>query len=134
MNVWIILAIIVAVGVGLLILISRHSQPSLNRELVRNRWGKVSSFAKEGEAGKQQAVIEADKLVDYVLRQYNIRGDSMADRMRGAEDMIPNYQQLWQAHKLRNKLVHEQGVKLSKKDVQLSLRTYQTALKGLKAL
>jgi hypothetical protein len=134
MNVWIILVIIVAVGVGLLILISRHSQPSLNRELVRNRWGKVLSFAKEGEAGKQQAVIEADKLVDYVLRQYNIRGDSMADRMRGAEDMIPNYQQLWQAHKLRNKLVHEQGVKLSKKDVQLSLRTYQTALKGLKAL
>jgi len=134
MNVWIILAIIIAVGIGLLILISRHSQPSLNRELVRSRWGKVIRFAKEGEAGKQQAVIEADKLVDYVLRQYNIGGESMADRMRGAEDMIPNYQQLWQAHKLRNRLVHEQNVKLSKKDVQLSLRTYQATLKGLKAL
>jgi len=133
-NVWIILVIIVIVGVGLLVLISRHNQPTLNRELVRNRWQKVVSFAKEGEAGQQQAVIEADKLVDYVLRQYNISGESMADRMRGAEAMIPNYQQLWQVHKLRNKLVHEQGVELSKKQLRFSLRTYQTTLKGLKAL
>jgi len=134
MNIFVLVGIVVVVGIGLLIAISMHNQPKVNKELVRNRWRKVIEFAKEGEAGQQQAIVEGDKLVDYVLRQYKISGETMADRMRGAEDMIPNYNQLWEAHKLRNKLVHEQNVKLKNKDINRSLKTYQETLKGLKAL
>jgi len=134
MNPLILVGIVAAVGIGLLVVMSVHNQPKLNRELVSNRWKKVLKFAKEGEAGQQQAVVEADKLVDYVLRQYKISGETMADRMRGAEDMIPNYNDLWKAHKLRNRLVHEQSVSLSKKELKQSLYAYQITLKGLKAL
>jgi|AntRauTorcE11897_2_1112592.scaffolds.fasta_scaffold00242_9 hypothetical protein len=134
MSIYFLIGIVVVVGIGLLVAISMHNQPKLNKELVRSRWKKVIKFAKEGEAGRQQAIVEGDKLVDYVLRQYKISGDTMADRMRSAESMIPNYNQLWEAHKLRNKLVHEQNVKLMSKDINRSLKTYQETLKGLKAL
>lgn len=134
MNIWILVAAVIVIGIALLIAISRSNQPTLNRELIRNRWQKVTKFAHEGEAGQQQAIIEGDKLVDYVLRQYNISGETMADRMRSAEDMIPNYNDLWQAHKLRNQLVHEQNISLSHKQVRFSLKTYRATLKGLKAL
>jgi len=57
------------------------------------------------------AIIEADKLVDSVLRRAKIRGETFADRLRKVEKLVPysSYQQMWEAHKVRNELVHEVG-------------------------
>jgi len=57
------------------------------------------------------AVIEADKLADMVLRKAGVRGESMADRLRAVEKTIDRsvYQRMWEAHKVRNELVHEIG-------------------------
>ena len=55
------------------------------------------------------AVIEADKLADMVLRKAGIKGESMAERLRGVEKIVDRsvYQRMWEAHKVRNELVHE---------------------------
>ena len=134
MPIWMLPALLIVFGLILLVVIARHQQPKLNRQLVQKRWSKVMAYAAEGEAGRQQALIEADKLVDFVLREYRVAGNSMAERMRSSEQLIPNYQQLWDAHKLRNKVAHESDVTLSTKQIKQALRSYQQTLKGLKAL
>ena len=55
------------------------------------------------------AVIEADKLADTVLKKAGVKGESMAERLRQVEKIADRsvYQRMWEAHKVRNELVHE---------------------------
>jgi len=57
----------------------------------------------------KQAVIEADKLVDYILRAKGYRGATFADRLKAASPYIEkhHYDALWQGHKVRNLIAHE---------------------------
>jgi len=72
--------------------------------------GEISRRFQEIEAMEPKlAVIEADKLVDSAMKRAGIQGDSMADRLRRCEKLVDRfiYQEMWDAHKLRNHLVHE---------------------------
>ena len=84
---------------------------------LEQRWDEV-----EGLGGKY-SIVEADKLVDTVLRRAGLQGNSMADRLRKTEKMIPRrvYQEMWDAHKLRNQLVHEVDHNVSDDESRLAL-------------
>jgi len=55
------------------------------------------------------SVIEGDKLVDTVLKKAGIKGESMGDRMRNCQRLANkrSYSDMWEAHKIRNMIVHE---------------------------
>lgn len=57
----------------------------------------------------KHAVIEADKLVDYILQIKGYAGDTFADRLRSAEKNMnaSTYQRLWDGHKIRNQIAHQ---------------------------
>lgn len=72
--------------------------------------GEISRMWAEVEAMEpKMAIIEADKLVDTVLKRAGIKGESMAERLRRCERIVDRsaYQAMWDAHKVRNQLVHE---------------------------
>jgi len=56
----------------------------------------------------KEAVTAADKLLDYALGQV-VSGETMGERLKNAPRAFPRdiYQGLWDAHKMRNALVHE---------------------------
>lgn len=58
----------------------------------------------------KHVLFEADKLVDLVLRSGCYDGQNFADRLRCAEKSIPHsvYNELWEGHKVRNQIAHEQ--------------------------
>jgi len=74
----------------------------------------------------RQAVLESDKLVDWVLKKDNYRGETFADRLRSAEKNIPPevYNSIWQAHKIRNQLVHETKAEISKETLHQAVKKY----------
>lgn len=57
----------------------------------------------------KQAVIEADKLVDYLLKAKGYPGETFADRLKAAKAYteIHLYNSVWQGHKVRNLITHE---------------------------
>jgi hypothetical protein len=57
----------------------------------------------------KSALIDADKLLDFVLKKKGIKGDTLGERLKSASNLFDRelYNQVWEAHKLRNKLVHE---------------------------
>jgi hypothetical protein len=57
----------------------------------------------------KHAVMEADKLVDHILKLKGYAGESFADRLRAAEKFIDRntYESLWYAHKIRNQIAHD---------------------------
>ena len=118
---------------GLIFLASRWSS-GLDKKYFQSRWERIERTFRAEEVGPRMAVIDADKLLDHALKQSGFKGETMADRMRSAEASLKNYDAVWSAHKLRNKLVHEQDMVLSNNHAREALRIFQRALKGLGAL
>ena len=59
----------------------------------------------------KHAVMEADKLVDFVLKKKGYSGETFADRLRSAQQYIDHttYQNLWDGHKIRNQIAHDES-------------------------
>ena len=74
----------------------------------------------ENEIELKHAVMESDKLVDQVLKLKKYQGETFADRLRSAENNIDRvlYDQIWQGHKVRNMLAHENGVRISNQELK----------------
>jgi len=127
-----LIAVLVAGPILVYLLIWFASRPKLDRQVVSRQWLKAKSLLNGNEP--QFAIIEADKIFDSVLRQLDFKGANMGARLKNAQSSIDNINQVWVAHKLRNQLVHEPDAKVSKKQAQTALASFEKALKGLGVL
>ena len=92
----------------------------------------VNSFV---EAEWKLAVIEGDKFVDDVLKTAGFAGESMGERLMLIKpDQIMNLQYLWDAHKLRNLLVHDPNFRLTHQQSLFAINAFESVLKELTAL
>lgn len=79
------------------------------------------------------AVMEADALVDHVLRQRGIAGESMAERLQNARWAGSQLvDKVFDAHRLRNELAHTPGFQMTTKQAERALFTFRDFLKELK--
>lgn len=130
------IVIIIVVGVILLAIITGANKKlpkKLNQDYFVKKWRELQNNC----ATKQTwplAIIEADKLLDEALKRRRFNGKTVGERMTSAQRLFTNNDALWFAHKLRNKLVHEQNVKLREKDVKEALVGFRQALRDLGAL
>jgi len=65
----------------------------------------------ENQFELRHALMEADKLTDWILKKENYNGETFADRLRSAEKDLPKnvYNSIWEGHKIRNRIAHEDG-------------------------
>ncbi|OYW86511.1 hypothetical protein B7Z17_00195, partial [Candidatus Saccharibacteria bacterium 32-49-10] len=63
-------------------------------------------------ASFQLAILNADKLLDRALRQRNIKGQTMGERMKTFQKHWSKPDAVWAAHKMRNRIAHESDVKI----------------------
>jgi hypothetical protein len=106
----------------------------LDKGLVAERWATIEALSHGGGNGLRQAVSEADKLFDYVMKTQGYQGETMADRLRSAQSKLSDRNAVWNAHKLRNALAHEVGFDLVASHAQEALRGFERGLKDLGAL
>ncbi len=115
---------------------SRH-QAAVDVQEVAKRWSDIqTSIGLGGATHFGSAVVSADKLLDYVLRQKGYHGETMGERLRSAQpDFTSNtYNQVWQAHKLRNTLVHEVEGEVLSFQAKEAINSFERALRELGAL
>jgi hypothetical protein len=108
-----------------------EAKPSLDVELVRSKWTDILSMQQAGPSGLKNALMEADKLLDYVMKARGFAGETMADRLRSGGQSLSNLNAVWEAHKLRNQLAHEVEHDLVAQQVRNALLTYQQAITDL---
>jgi len=85
-----------------------------DKDRIAEEWGRIEQLIGTGRPSAfKEAVIAADKLLDYVLTQIS-SGETMGERLKNARGGFPPgvYQGLWDAHKMRNALVHESSFDL----------------------
>ena len=87
------------------------------------------------EAEWKFAVIEADNLVDSVLKAGGYPGDTMGDRLKNMDkSQIVTLDGLWEAHKIRNRLAHDVTYFLRYGEAKRAIQLYEKTLKELGVL
>ncbi|NIM47105.1 MAG: hypothetical protein GTN40_03035 [Candidatus Aenigmarchaeota archaeon] len=143
----VIIFILVLVFLLFLILFSFKPKPKsyirsgkviLNRGVVKEKWQKIEELMRLGRPSNfKTAILEADKLVDYVLRGLGVSGETMGDRLKSARPRFLNYDtynDLWFAHKVRNDLVHDIDHELLSYEAKKAVEGFKRALEELRML
>ncbi len=108
------------------------SKGRVDKQFVKDKWQHISKIA--NSPSPNLAVVEADKLLDYVLKKRGYQGETMGDRLKSVHKDFSYINDVWEAHKLRNKIVHEADYEADKRLVNRSVNQFQQALKDLGVL
>lgn len=78
-------------------------------------------------------IIEADKILDKTLKQRCVKGNTLGERLMNARSIYERgfYNSLWEAHKIRNRIAHEDNYKI---DTIKAHHTINTLLKGIRVI
>ena len=101
-----------------------------------SRWDEIQRhLSSTKEAEWKFAVIEADSLVDYILKSSGYPGDTMGERLKNIDKtQIVTLDGLWEAHKIRNRLAHDMNYFLRYGEAKRAVQLYEKTLKELQAL
>ena len=103
---------------------------------IESIWGEILRHADSAkEAEWKFAIIEADKLVDDILKKGGYPGDSMGERLTNIQkEQLLSLDGLWTAHKIRNKLAHDSAYFLRYAEARQAIKFYEEALRELNAI
>ena len=110
-------------------------RPNFDKQKYQSRWLAIESQAETGHKDSQfMAILQADKLLDQALRENGSKGQTMGERMKARQGVWSNVNAVWAAHKLRNRIAHDEHVVLDDNVVRRALASFRQALKDLGAL
>lgn len=103
---------------------------------LNSRWDEITKHINSTrEAEWKFGVIEADKLVDELLKGAGFPGDTMGDRLLNIQSgQLTTLQGLWEAHKIRNRLVHDTNYFLRYTEAKRAVGLYEKTIKELQAI
>lgn len=136
-SIIILFAAVIIIGVLLfaVITLTKKGTSVLDVDKYRTRWMTIEqSLMRDNEPSYHLAVMNADKLLDQALRERGFKGQTMGDRMKFARDSWSSRDNVWNAHKLRNKIAHEPDIKVSYDQARRALGGFKQALKDLGAI
>ena len=107
----------------------------LNVPQFTERWKTLQQYCSSRKTWPK-AIIEADHLLDDVLKKKRYKGKTTGERLVSAQHELTSNDTAWLGHKLRSRM--EQAEidvrKLKKKDMVIALSGFRQALRDLGAL
>jgi len=96
-------------------------------------WQEIKNFAESiRDSEWKLAVIEADKVVDDALKAKGLPGDSMGERLMMIKpNELLSLQDLWDAHKLRNLIVHDTSYNVTHEQATAAVDSFGRTLREL---
>lgn len=127
---------IIVLGAILLVAMAflKRAPKNLDKEKFQADWLTIENSLDESQASLQMAILKADSLLDRALKERGFKGETMGERMGAAGRVFTKSDLVWAAHKLRNKIAHEEGPRLNSKLVKRVLASFKQALKDVGAL
>lgn len=102
--------------------------------LPRTPWEKINAKLNSVNPNDWKiAVIEADKMLDSALKAAKVAGATMGDRLKNmvSGDVGGKLEEIWEAHKVRNSLVHNPEYELSSDEARKTVRALEEASKAV---
>lgn len=122
--------------IGLRRLIRGTEAPTFPKGKIRKQWDKILARVEaKDEANLKLAVIEADGLVDFLLKRIGYKGETMFERLKSIKPaQLKSLDGLWQAHKVRNRVVHEPNFKINLNQTEEVIENFKKVLEELEAI
>lgn len=114
-----------------------HAAVDARQKMVKDRWAVLSKKFEDtiSNDSRKVAIIEADKLVDNLLKDSGFEGKSMADRLEQlSPEKVTTLNRLWRAHRLRNEIVHSPDFEVSPSLAERTMEDYEAFLREVKLL
>lgn len=110
--------------------------PTLRTEALKEHWNSILENLNVGTPESRKfAIIEADALVDDILKRLGYEGEYMADRLAKLDVQdFPSVEKLWRAHRVRNELAHTPGFEISHEHAKSLIEIYEDFLKEVGVL
>jgi len=99
-------------------------------------WKKIIKRLETGSEDEAKlAVIEADDLLNETLNKIGYKQEeTLGEKLdKITVETIPNLEEVWEAHKTRNNIVHDPDYRLSLEEVKKILEVYEKAIKAVEA-
>src|SRR3990167_8505801 len=111
----------------------------MDRRTATEMWRKVEEEVGYGKPSNyRSAVIDADKILEFVLSKMYPRLPSTGERLKAVKGKFvgdyETYDSLWFAHKVRNELVHNLNFELPSSQVKDVLEKFKAGLVKLGAI
>ncbi len=108
----------------------------LARKKVGKSWSEIErSFFSGSDEELKLAVLKADVLLAEALKESGLQGKDLGERLKRVKtSVLPNLDNVWEAHKLRNRLAHDPDFVLKRDAAERALTVYEEALQHLGAL
>lgn len=100
---------------------------------IESDWKNIDTLLKQRSPSQlKQALITADKTLDNALRDM-VEGESLGDHLKNSKTFFDKYtyNKIWEAHKLRNNLVHESGFEPPYFMITEAVQNFRVALQVL---
>ncbi len=103
---------------------------------LRKKWDKIKERMKtESESNFKIAIIEADNIIDDLIKRMGYSGNNMNERLVGINPgQIENIEELKKAHEIRNRIIHEEDFRLTKDQAEKVIECYENFLKHFEVL
>ncbi len=108
-------------------------RPVLPENEVRDSWEHIRGLANSSNPSDwNMAILQADALLDNVLKNLGYEGETIADRLKIADPTrLKSLEEVWSAHRLRNAIAHDPLIQHNRETLIHALRMYEHALKEL---
>jgi ABC-type lipoprotein release transport system permease subunit len=106
------------------------------KKVLREKWKRIRGKLEiDNESAWKVAIIEADNLIDDLLKRMGYAGENFGERLAGINPgQIENVEDLKKAHETRNRIIHEENFKLEKEQAEEVLGYYEDFLKYFEVL
>jgi len=111
-----------------------YREESFDQNFVRTKWQEITQLIQLGKpSNNARAVLEADKLLDHVLKGFRVPGMTMGDRLKASKNRFSDdaYDAAWKAHKVRNELVHNSEFEIMDYHAKEAIENFHKAIKEL---
>lgn len=111
---------------------STIEEEKLEQQVDHARFAHVMTLIESSqESDWRQAIIEADIMLDDLLKQLKIEGNSVGDRLKNANrNSFKTLDNAWTAHKVRNEIAHKgSAYKLSNHLAYRTIKQYESVFR-----
>jgi len=119
----VILGALILMGLAFWTQSKRRKISKNNQKRLKNHWENLPNDPKN-------SILEADKILDEGLKIKGYKG-SLGEKLKQAGGLFSNENNVWAAHKQRNRIAHELNIKISEKEAKIALGQFKQALNDL---